>query len=65
MSIVFNSQIDFERAVMEVLKERLSIHVTVSKVKSIDYYSDVKDTKVKVSLAGEYEGEISSAEDHA
>jgi len=64
MSIVFESQVDFERAVMKVLHERMSVHVTVSKG-FLDMYADTENTKVQITLTDEYGGEIDSDSDYA
>lgn len=59
MSIIFDSQIDFEKAVMKVLHERLKVHVIVDRINM------GQETRVKVSLTDEYSGCIDSDEDQA
>lgn len=59
MSIVFASQIDFERAVMECLKEHLHLNVQLNKINM------GQETHIKVALTSEYDGEITSSEDSA
>lgn len=65
MSIVFASKLDFERAVMEVLKEHLHLTVDVRKVSDGDYYNPGYNTKVAVKLGSEYHGDIAEASDQA
>lgn len=50
MSITFETQKDFEDAVMAVLYERLNISVSVSLEISDDYYSRERVPKVEVTL---------------
>lgn len=65
MNIVFENRLDFERAVMEVLKEHLHLAVNVSKVSDGDYYRPGDNTKVEVKLGSEYHGDIAEATDQA
>ena len=63
--ITFATQEDFEKAVMQVLLERLKVGVTVSK-ESASYYGDDQSTKVKVTLFDAASGDdIDSSFDYA
>lgn len=64
--ITFDSQEDFEKAVMDILYNRLEVKITVDTVRSSDYYSIDMVPKVEVTLVDSLDGEIiSSAEDMA
>ncbi|MGZ8887930.1 MAG: hypothetical protein ACXW1D_00060 [Halobacteriota archaeon] len=63
--ITFETQKDFEDAVMDVLHQRLGLSISVCMEESDDYYSMENVPKVEVSLFDLAGAQIVSAEDKA
>lgn len=65
MPITFETQEEFEDAVMDVLSSRLGLRLTVNKVSDGDYYRPGTNTRVEVALDDVKRWPIVSAKDEA